>query len=145
MSNPKFPPRNPMPKTFTAIVPPSLKVASETYQFSPAVRIGDQILISGIVGVDAEGRLPPDFRSQAENVFTTLEAILNEAGATLDDVASLNSYHVGDIHSQLRELVDIKATRIRPPHPAWTGVGVTQLGVPGAFLEISAVVMAPDY
>jgi len=48
--------------------------------------IGDQILISGIVGVDAEGRLPPDFRSQAENVFTTLEAILNQAGATLDDV-----------------------------------------------------------
>jgi enamine deaminase RidA (YjgF/YER057c/UK114 family) len=62
----------------------------------------------------------------------TLEAVLSEAGATLDDVASLNSYHVGDLDSQLRELVDIKVTRIRAPHPAWTGVGVTQLGVPGA-------------
>ena len=131
-----------MPKPFTAIVPPSLKATSETYQFAPAVRIGDQILISGIVGVDAEGRLPPDFRSQAENIFTTLEAILNEAGATLDDVASLNSYHVGDIHSQLREFVDIKATRIRPSHPTWTGVGVTQLGAPGALLEVSAVAVA---
>ena len=60
----------------------SFKAASETYQYAPAVRIGDQILISGIVGADAEGRLPPDFRSQAENVFTTLEAILKEAGAT---------------------------------------------------------------
>src|ERR1700730_2503631 len=135
MSNPKFPPRNPMPKSFTAIVPPSLKAASETYQFAPAVRIGDQILISGIVGFDAEGRLPPDFRSQAENVLTTLEAILSEAGATLDDVASLNSYHVGDLDSQLRELVDIKATRIRAPHPAWTGVGVTQLGCRGRSLK----------
>src|ERR1700674_3163374 len=104
--------RNPTPKPFTTIVPPSFKAASETYQYSPAVRIGDQILISGIVGADAEGRLPPDFRSQAENVFTTLEAILNEAGATLDDVASLNTYHVGDIHSQLRELMEVKATRI---------------------------------
>jgi len=46
MSKPKFPPRNPMPKTFTAVVPHSLKAASETYQFAPAVRIGDQILIS---------------------------------------------------------------------------------------------------
>lgn len=136
--------RNPMPKPFTTIVPPSFKVASETYQFSPAVRIGDQILISGIVGVDAEGRLPPDFRSQAENVFTTLEAILKHAGATPDDAARLNSYHVADLQSQLRELVDIKATRIRPPHPIWTGVGVTRLGVPGAFLEISAVVVARD-
>ena len=133
-----------MPKLFTTIVPPSLKAVSEAFQFAPAVRIGDQILVSGIAGVDAEGRLPPDFRSQAENVFTTLEAILNEAGATLDDVASLNSYHVGDIHSQLRELVDIKATRIQAPHPIWTGVGVTQLGVPGALLELSAVAVARD-
>ncbi len=88
-----------MPKLFTAIVPPSLKAASETYQFSPAVRIGDQILISGIVGADAEGWLPPDFRSQAQNV-------------------------------------------IRAPYPIWTGVGVTQLGVPGALLELSAVAVA---
>jgi len=117
-----------MPKPFTTIVPPSFKAASETYQYAPAVRIGDQILISGIIGADAEGRLPPDFRSQAENVFS----------------ASLHSYHVGDLHSQLRELVDIKAKRIRPPHPAWTGVGVTQLGVPGALLEISAVAVARD-
>jgi enamine deaminase RidA (YjgF/YER057c/UK114 family) len=131
-----------MPKPFTTIVPPSFKEASETYQYAPAVRIGDQILISGIVGADADGRLPHDFRSQAENVFTTLEAILSEAGATLDDVASLNSYHVGDLDSQLRELIDIKATRIRAPHPAWTGVGVTQLGVPGALLEVSAVAVA---
>jgi len=133
-----------MPKLFTTIVPPSLKAVSETFQFAPAVRIGDQILISGIVGTDTDGRLPPDFRSQAKNVFTTLEAILNEAGATLDDVAGLNTYHVGDLHSQLRELVDIKAARIRPPYPAWTGVGVTELGVPGALLELTAVAVARD-
>ncbi len=129
-----------MQKPFTAIVPPSLKATSETYRYMSRAAAD----ISGIVGVDAEGRLPPDFRSQAKNVFTTLEAILNESGATLDDVASLNSYHVGDLHSQLRELVDVKATRIRPPHPIWTGVGVTQLGVPGALLEISAVAVARD-
>jgi len=50
-----------MPKLFTTIVPPSLKAVSEAFQFAPAVRIGDQILVSGIAGVDAEGRLPPDF------------------------------------------------------------------------------------
>ena len=122
-----------MPKLFAAIVPPSLKAASETFQFAPAVRIGGQILISGIVGTDAQGQLPPDFRSQAKNVFTTL-----------DDVASLTSYHVGDIGSQLHELMDIKATRIRAPYPIWTGVGVTALGVPGALLELSAVAVVRD-
>jgi enamine deaminase RidA (YjgF/YER057c/UK114 family) len=134
-----------MPKPFTAIGPASLKATSETYQYAPAVRIGDQILISGIVGADADGRLPPEFRSQAENVFAILEAILNEAGATLDDVASLTSYHVGDLDSQLRELVEIKAARFRPPYPAWTGVRVSQLGAPGALLEVSAVAGAHDY
>ena len=133
-----------MPKLFAAIAPLSLKAVSETFQFAPAVRIGGQILISGIAGTDAEGQLPPDFRSQAKNVFATLEAILNEAGATLDDVASLTSYHVGDIGSQLHELMDIKATRIRAPYPIWTGVGVTALGVPGALLELSAVAVARD-
>src|SRR5258706_14692572 len=112
-----------MPKLFDAIVPPSLKAVSETFQFAPAVRIAGQILISGIVGTDAQGLLPPNFRSQAENVFATLVAILNEAGATVDDVASLTSYHVGDIGSQLHELVDIKATWSRSPFPAWTAVG----------------------
>ena len=29
--------RNPMPKPFTTIVPPSFKAASETYQYAPAV------------------------------------------------------------------------------------------------------------
>src|SRR5258705_13436878 len=82
--------RNPMPKPFTTIVPPSFKAASETYQHAPAVRSGDQILISGIIGADAEGRLPPDFGSQAENVFTTLEAILKEAGGSVAQLASLH-------------------------------------------------------
>src|SRR5260370_17374317 len=100
-----------MPKPFTTIVPPSFKAASETYQYAPAVRIGDQILISGIVGVDAEGRLPPDFRSQTENIFTTLEAILSEVGATLDDVASLNSYHVADFHTHFPHLSTTNAPR----------------------------------
>jgi enamine deaminase RidA (YjgF/YER057c/UK114 family) len=51
---------------------------------------------------------------------------------------------VGDIGSQLQELMDIKATRIRAPYPIWTGVGVTALGVPRALLELSAVAVARD-
>ena len=31
-----------------------------------------------------------------------------------------------------------------PPYPIWTGVGVAQLAMPGALLEVSAVVQARD-
>jgi hypothetical protein len=33
---------------------------------------------------------------------------------------------------------------VRPPHRISTGVGVTELGVPGALLELSAVAVARD-
>ncbi len=59
-------------------------------------------------------------------------------------MASLTSYHVGDLDNQLREFAEIKATRIRAPHSGWTGIGVTQIGVPGALLEVSAVAVARD-
>ena len=103
MSKPKCPPRNPMPKTFTAIVPLSLKAASETYQFAPAVRIGDQILISGIVGFDAEGRLPPDFRGQAENEGRTVEYYAGMIGVTLFGLFLTPVFYVG-----LRRLSGLK-------------------------------------
>ena len=52
------------------------------------------------------GGFRPTFAVEAENVFTTLEAILGET--TLEDVANLNSYHVGEIQSQLREFMEGK-------------------------------------
>ncbi len=134
-----------MQKRFTAVVPTFMKAASTHFQFSPAVRVGSHILVSGIIGVDPQGRLPADFRRQAENVLATLEAIVSEAGATLNDVVSLNSYHVGDLQGQLAQLAEVKAGRLgAPPYPIWTGVGVAQLGMPGALLEMSAVVLARD-
>ena len=129
---------NQMAKSFTAIVPPALKAASKSWQYSPAVWFGDHYLISGVVGVDTEGQLPPDFRGQAETIFMALQAILNEVGASLNDVASLTSYHVGDLQSQLREFVEVKAAWIRPPQPIWTAVGVAELAVPGALIEVTA-------
>lgn len=132
-----------MQKRFTAIVPTSMEALSKHFQFSPAVRVGSHILVSGIIGVDPQGQLPADFRRQAENVLATLEAIVSAAGATMDDVVSLNSYHVGDLQSQLAQLAEVKAGRLgAPPYPIWTGVGVAQLAMPGALLEVSAVVQA---
>ena len=38
------------------------------------VRVGSHILVSGIIGVDSQGRIPADFRGQVEKVLATLEA-----------------------------------------------------------------------
>jgi enamine deaminase RidA (YjgF/YER057c/UK114 family) len=121
-----------------------MKAMSDAYHFSPAVRIGDQIHISGIIGVDAEGRLPADFRGQVENILATLESVVSAAGAALDDVVSLTCFHAGDLESQQTELSEMLAVRLGAPYPAQTGIRVAQLGLPGALLEMAAVAVAAE-
>ncbi|CAN7573235.1 RidA family protein [Phenylobacterium sp. LjRoot219] len=53
-----------MSKPFEVIVPASMKAVSDAYRFSPAVRISDLLHISGIIGVDAHGRLLPTFAAR---------------------------------------------------------------------------------
>jgi enamine deaminase RidA (YjgF/YER057c/UK114 family) len=87
--------------------------------------------------------LPADFRQQAENVFDALEAVLEEAGATLQNVAALQSFHVGDLGAQMGDFIAVKSRRLGAPHPAWTAVGVAALAVEGALVEVSATVYVP--
>jgi hypothetical protein len=133
-----------MPKPFTTIVPPSFKAVSETYQYAPAVRIGDQILISGIVGADADGRLPPDFRSQAENVFMTLEAVLSEAGATLDDVGKPEQLSRRRLRQPVARTCGHKGDADPGATPGLDGRWSDATRGAGGLLEISAVVVARD-
>lgn len=132
-----------MSKSFSIILPDAQKPVYARFQFAPAVRMGDQIVVSGIIGLGADRSLPPDVTGQAENIFNALEALLAEAGAGLADVASLQSFHVGDVASHMGEFIPVKTRRLGEPHPAWTAVGVTGLAVPGALLEVAAVAYAP--
>lgn len=59
--------------------------------FSQGVRAGSQVLISGTTGVDpSTGRMAGDsIQAQVRQALTNCEAILHEAGATLDDVVEV--------------------------------------------------------
>jgi len=57
-----------------------------TKPFSPAVRVGDIVYVSGAVGYGADGSLPADFTTQARNTMDNVAAELKLAGATMDDV-----------------------------------------------------------
>lgn len=127
-----------MTKCFNAVVPDAYRDIYAHYQYAPAVRVGDDIHVSGIVGVNADFSIPEDYEAQLANIFDLLEGILAEAGATLADVHSLVSYHVGDLPAQMPGFIQAKTQRLGEPHPSWTAVGVTQLAVPGAMIEVSA-------
>jgi 2-iminobutanoate/2-iminopropanoate deaminase len=59
--------------------------------YSQAVRAGDHVYISGLVGVDvATGALAgPTIKEQTRQALTNCEAVLRAAGATLDDVVEV--------------------------------------------------------
>lgn len=59
--------------------------------FSQAVKAGPQVFISGTTGIDPRtGRLAGDsIQAQTRQALTNCEAILREAGGTLDDVVEV--------------------------------------------------------
>ena len=54
--------------------------------FSSAVRVGDFVYISGVVGAAPDGTFPTDFVTQATNAMNAVAKQLQLAGASMDDV-----------------------------------------------------------
>ena len=79
-----------MPKTL--INPPD--VHPPVMPYSHAVISGKTIYIAAQLPLDQAGNLvgPGDPTAQAEQVFHNLQAVLNAAGASLEDVVKLTTY-----------------------------------------------------
>jgi enamine deaminase RidA (YjgF/YER057c/UK114 family) len=67
---------------------------------------------------------------------------LADAGTSWSDVVEINSYHVG-LLSQADAVLKVAGEFLEDPYPAWTAVGVTELIVPEAMVEISCVAVVP--
>ena len=94
------------------------RAAFEKYGFSPAVKSGGFLFISGQVGVRPDGRAPDSVAEQTEWALRRVEELLRIAGLELSDLVDVTSYHV-DIETTLPEFIEAKARRIKAPFPAW--------------------------
>jgi enamine deaminase RidA (YjgF/YER057c/UK114 family) len=61
---------------------------------------------------------------------------LAQAGSSWESVIEINSYHVG-LQEQADALLEVASEFLADPFPAWTAVGVTELILPDAVIEIS--------
>jgi enamine deaminase RidA (YjgF/YER057c/UK114 family) len=113
----------------------------DVFHFSQANRVGDMIWISGQVGID--DRLTPanGMAAQARLAFQSLKRTLAAAGATLEDVVELTTFHV-DLRGEIDQFAQVKDEYFPRSYPAWTAVGVTQLALPELRVEIRAVAIA---
>jgi enamine deaminase RidA (YjgF/YER057c/UK114 family) len=107
-----------------------------------AVRVGNMLRLTGHTGETADGVFSLESESQIRQTFHNIALTLAEADATWSDVVEINSYHVG-LLNQAEALLRIAAEFLEVPYPAWTAVGVTELILPDALVEISCVAVLP--
>ena len=106
--------------------------------YSPAVKAGDALYLSGQVGQDpATGRLiDGDVTAQTEQVFRNLSAVLAAAGKSFRDVTRVGVYmtSIGDYPA----VNAVYGRYFDAPFPARTTVAVAALPL-GARVEIDLV------
>ncbi|WJR80208.1 RidA family protein [Bradyrhizobium sp. NP1] len=110
------------------------------YTFSPAVRVGNLIFLSGTTGTDDAGNIvgPGDIVAQTRRIFEKFELILKSAGASLANIVETTDYFLS-----LEDYNKTAALRRElfkgPPWPAATGVVVSGLIREGALIEIKGI------
>ncbi|GAA2233690.1 Rid family hydrolase [Herbiconiux moechotypicola] len=125
-----------------SIIPSSQRAVAEQNGYSPAIRLGGQLIVSGQIGVDAEGVAIPDPEGQIVAAFDALGEVLAEAGMGFSDIVELKTYHTE--FETLGLFLEVKARYITGPvFPAWTILGVA-LAAPGSIIEIGAIAYRPE-
>ena len=115
----------------------------ERYTFSPALRAGNLLFISGTTAVDEGGQLvgPGDIVAQTRYIYQKFAALLAAAGAGFECVVQTTDYITTT--ERYRETAVVRREVFRPPYPTATGVIVKGLLREGALIEISAVAVLP--
>ena len=133
-----------------AIVPQGMEWAPNVIHFSPGLRSGDLLFVSGVgVGLRA-GETDADRERAIDRAFQEIGRTLAAAGASWDDVVQITSYHTdftaGAAPGAQQEFFRrVKDRYVRAPYPAWTAVGVTRLWTESLFAEISVIARIPRH
>lgn len=106
------------------------------YGYSHAVKIGDDLKISGAVSMDDNGVIvaPGDMEQQMKNCYSDLEKILTHYGYTYDDVVAENIYT-----TNMEDFIKVSGFRnsiYKKQFPTGTWLEVKGLAVKGQLIEI---------
>ena len=123
----------------TIIIPAGYDRLYDEYHYSPAVRVGDTVIVSGI---PASG--PGPYPDQIRRMFERLKVTLAAAGADMSDVVEITTFHqnVKDtdaFDAEFDQFLKVYDDYFpNKDYPAWTAIGGITLLSPGAPVEMRA-------
>ena len=103
-------------------------------------RTGRMVFVSG-QGGSANGQMPADFTTQAENTFKNIGKCLSAAGAKFDDIVKIN-YYVTDL-ANTQELRRVRAQYLNQQNPPAATLVQAGLGR-GLLLEVEAIAVVAE-
>ena len=120
------------------IVPESRKSAYKHFHFSQAVKSGNLLVCSGQIGTNPDHSVPESAEDEFRNAWQAVEEVLKEAELGFEDIVEYTSYHV-NLGENLRAFMKTRDEVLSEPWPAWTAIGISELSVPGARVEIRVI------
>jgi 2-iminobutanoate/2-iminopropanoate deaminase len=124
------------------ISPPG--VAAPRGPYSPAVRAGGFIYVSGQVPVDpvTNQAVTGDVKAETRQVLSNVQRILEGCGASMADVVKCGVF-LTDV-KDFGAMNEVYAEFFGSAKPARTTIAVAALPLPGAKVEIDAVAYKPE-
>ena len=123
------------------VFPAGRQALYERNHYSPAVRVDGFLFVSGQVGSREDGSPEPELEAQIRRAFDNLNAVLEAAGCTFDDVVDVTAFLIDPqdtLETVWKVLPDYWG---EAPYPTLTGVGVTWLS--GFQFEIKVIAKLP--
>lgn len=109
--------------------------------FSSAVRVGDILYLSGVIGTGDDGKLAPGIEAQTRQTMDNIAAMLKRAGRSFDDVFKC-TVMIDDM-SQWQAFNRVYVTYFKPDRlPARSALGADGLAL-GALVEVECLAHAP--
>lgn len=126
-----------------SVVPAKLQANYLDWHFSPGHWADPLLFLSGCTGSADDGSISNDFSDQCRAAFNKIRLTLVEANLDFCNVIELTTYHVG-LQENLAVFKTVKDEFIVEPYPAWTAIGVSELAIDGALIEIRAIAIKHD-
>ena len=114
------------------------------YTFSPAVRKGNMLFISGMTATDSKGNIVGrgDIVAQTRHIFEKMKELLTAAGGSFDDIVKTVDYITTT--EGYKGTADVRREYFRNGFPAATGIVVKELLRPDALIEIDAIAVLDE-